>query len=228
MIPIPPGLSPSGASAADGAPPEPEATLPWRICLLSGGASRRMGRDKALLPHPEGGCWLERTIHLLGDLGQPITVFSRHGEHLERAAALAHQRGLALAAIAEPPPWEGPLRALERLMALHPQQRLLLCPVDMPHLTQATLATLRQAAEQPPPGEAPPAGLVLAHDGERLQPLLGVYPSTGALHQDLVAALAGGERRLQAWLARHPHRAVPLEAAALHNVNHPQPSASRS
>ena len=24
-----------------------------------------MGRDKALLPHPEGGTWLERTLRLL-------------------------------------------------------------------------------------------------------------------------------------------------------------------
>ena len=37
-----------------------------------------MGRDKALLPHRQGGCWLERTLALLGELELPITLLSRH------------------------------------------------------------------------------------------------------------------------------------------------------
>jgi molybdopterin-guanine dinucleotide biosynthesis protein A len=174
-----------------------------------------MGRDKALLPHPEGGCWLERSLGLLGELAMPITLLSRHREHLVRAAALAERRGLAILAIEEPPPWEGPLRALERLMALHPDHRLLLCPVDLPLLNRAALESLQAAAADETPS------LLLAHDGVRLQPLLGVYPSTAARHRDLLDCLARGERRLQSWLARHPHRAVRLEAGALRNVNHP-------
>jgi molybdopterin-guanine dinucleotide biosynthesis protein A len=193
----------------------------WRACLLSGGASRRMGRDKALLPHPEGGCWLERTLGLLGELELPITLLSRHREHLARAEALAERSGLRIQAIEEPPPWEGPLRALERLMALHPRSRLLLCPVDLPHLTRAALETLRAAADDAAGAANGAPGLLLAHDGERLQPLLGIYPSSTELHRDLATCLAGGERRLQRWLARHPHRTVRLEAAALCNVNHP-------
>jgi molybdopterin-guanine dinucleotide biosynthesis protein A len=184
-----------------------------------------MGRDKALLPHPQGGCWLERTLRLLGELEMPITLFSHHQEHRVRAEALAARTGLAIAAIEEPPPWEGPLRALERLMALHPDSRLLLCPVDLPHLTRAALDTLRAAAEAAGDEAAGAVdgapGLLLAHDGERLQPLLGVYPSNTALHRDLTSCLAGGERRLQRWLARHPHSTVQLEASALRNVNHP-------
>ena len=43
----------------------PAAPGSLRCCLLSGGDSRRMGRDKALLPHPEGGTWLERSLGLL-------------------------------------------------------------------------------------------------------------------------------------------------------------------
>jgi molybdopterin-guanine dinucleotide biosynthesis protein A len=181
-----------------------------------------MGRDKALLPHPEGGCWLERTLGLLAELEMPITLLSRHHEHRARAVALAARSGLAIDAIEEPAPWEGPLRALERLMALHPDSRLLLCPVDLPHLTLEALQTLRAAALTTP-DDAPQASgdLLLAHDGERLQPLLGIYPSGAALRRDLTTCLAGGERRLQRWLARHPHRTVRLEAGALRNVNHP-------
>ena len=47
----------------------PAAPGSLRCCLLSGGDSRRMGRDKALLPHPEGGTWLERSLGLLADVG---------------------------------------------------------------------------------------------------------------------------------------------------------------
>jgi molybdopterin-guanine dinucleotide biosynthesis protein A len=184
-----------------------------------------MGRDKALLPHPEGGCWLERTLRLLGELELPITLLSRHREHRVRAEALAARTGLVIAAIEEPPPWEGPLRALERLMALHTDQRLLLCPVDLPHLTRAALDTLRAAADEADDvtgeglrGKA--SGLLLAHDGERLQPLLGVYPSSAERHRDLAACLGRGERGLQRWLVRQPYRTVQLEAGVLRNVNH--------
>lgn len=194
--------------------------FPWRACLLSGGASRRMGRDKALLPHPEGGCWLERSLALLGTLEMPITLLSRHAEHRRRAEALALRSALPLQAVDEPPPWEGPLRALQRLMALHPGERLLLCPVDLPQLRRTALYALLQEAQAPPAGQAP--DLLLAHDGTRLQPLLGVYPSRDDLRRDLDAFLATGERRLQGWLARHPHRSVRLDPAELRNVNRPQ------
>ena len=196
-------------------PLAPALDLPLRACLLSGGESRRMGRDKALLPHPEGGTWLERTLLLLGQLEAPITLLSRHPAHLALAPA-------AITALAEPPPWEGPLLALHRLMQRHPEQHLLLCPVDMPDLTLATLHTLLAAA-----GDAAtdgcPTRLHLAHDGERLQPLLGLYPSSTPIRTHLAAAVQRGERRLQSWLAALPCGPVPLDPRAIRNVNRPGP-----
>jgi len=174
-----------------------------------------MGRDKALLPHPEGGTWLERSLRLLAELGAPVTLLSRHPHHLELAEALA-TASLPITAMAEPPPWEGPLLALHRLMVLHPERRLLLCPVDMPWLTPAVLRSLLQAAAQQP------HLIHLAHDGERRQPLLGLYPSLAALRADLNAALERGERRLQGWLAVQDCREVLLEPATLRNVNSPE------
>ena len=57
--------------------PNAGASPTLRCCLLSGGASRRMGHDKALLPHPEGGTWLSRSLLLLAQLEAPITLLSR-------------------------------------------------------------------------------------------------------------------------------------------------------
>ena len=190
---------------------------PLRCCLLSGGESRRMGRDKALLLHAEGDTWLERTLLLLARLNAPITLLSRHRAHLQLAEALQVElkaRGVALELIAEPPPWEGPLLALHRLMESHPEQRLLLCPVDMPDLSLAALIQLT-SSERSEPG-----CIQLAHDSERLQPLLGIYPSHRAIARSLATQTARGERRLQSWLSSQTSIAMRLDAGALRNVNH--------
>ena len=181
-----------------------------------------MGRDKALLSHPEGGSWLERTLRLLAQLNAPITLLSRHRAHLQLAEALQAElkaRGVALELIAEPPPWEGPLLALHRLMEHHPDERLLLCPVDMPDLSLAALQALLAGA-----ATGSPIRLLLAHDGERLQPLLGLYPSSAPIRAHLAAAVQRGERRLQSWLVELPCQAVPLDPRAIRNVNRPEPS----
>lgn len=188
---------------------------PLRCCLLSGGESRRMGRDKALLPHQDGDTWLERTLRLLAQLHAPITLLSRHERHLALAEALG-----PIAALREPPPWEGPLLGLHRLMQRHPDERLLLCPVDMPALTLGALEALQAASA------AAPSALHLAHDGQRLQPLLGIYPSSEPMRTHLATAVARGDRRLQGWLAALPYRSVPLDPQAIRNINRPEWRAS--
>ena len=174
-----------------------------------------MGRDKALLPHPEGGTWLERSLLLMAGLGAPVTLLSRHPHHLALARALA-AAPLPITAVPEPPPWEGPLLALHRLMTLHPDRLLLLCPVDMPALTAAVLHQLLAVAR------AEPTVIHLAHDGRRLQPLLGLYPSGAPIRSSLAAAVAAGERRLQSWLEVQPSCSVSLDPRALRNVNRPE------
>ncbi|MFM7465102.1 MAG: NTP transferase domain-containing protein, partial [Cyanobium sp.] len=130
--------------------PCPPSLAPLRSCLLSGGASRRMGRDKACLPHPEGGTWLERQLRLLAGLGAPLTLLSGWPAHHEQAAALAPGLGVNLELLPEPQPPSGPLTALGRLMEAHPEERLLLCPIDMPALTPECLRALLAAARATP------------------------------------------------------------------------------
>ncbi|KEF42030.1 MAG: molybdopterin-guanine dinucleotide biosynthesis protein A [Cyanobium sp. CACIAM 14] len=186
-----------------------------RACLLSGGASRRMGRDKGLLPHPGGGTWLEFSLGRLAALPLPITLLSHHPAHLALAARHRDGLGGAIEGIEEPPPREGPLLALRRLMEHHPDQRLLLCPVDMPWLETAALEALLAASE------AAPDAIHLAHDGTRLQPLLGIYPAHARHRRGLTAFTGAGGRRLQDWLAQVEVVALPLPAAGLRNANRP-------
>lgn len=182
---------------------------PLRCCLLSGGSSRRMGQDKALLAHPEGGTWLERSLKLLAQLQAPITLFSCHQAHLEMGSTME-----MVTAIPEDPPWEGPLLALHRLMQIHPEQTLLLCPVDMPYLTFGAINSLLEEAKPKP------NSLVLAHDGQQLQPLLGVYPSNAAISKNLNQTINTGERSLMAWLKQLSKLVVLLDAKAIRNINY--------
>ena len=88
-----------------------------------------MGRDKALLPHPSGGVWLTALVDQLLPLGHPVWVLSRHAAHAE---LLAHWPGCSV--LLEPPPWNGPLQALARVLPSRPEEALLVLPVDMPRL----------------------------------------------------------------------------------------------
>jgi molybdopterin-guanine dinucleotide biosynthesis protein A len=179
-----------------------------------------MGRDKALLPHPEGGTWLERQLGLLAGLEVPVTLLSGWSEHRTQAAELVAPfaaLGVSLEVLGEPGGSEspqGPLVALGHLMDAHPNERLLLCPIDMPALTPSCLRRLLAAAS------AAPRAIWIAAAAQP-QPLLGLYPSDDRHRQSLREALARGERGLRRWLAGEVVHAHALPAAALANVNTP-------
>ena len=97
--------------------------------VLSGGASRRMGRDKALLPHTAGGTWLGHITGLLNSLDLPVLVLTIHPSHqqlLQTSQGVSVQRDAA--------PGAGPLQAIAPVFPADQQQALLIAPVDMPDL----------------------------------------------------------------------------------------------
>jgi molybdenum cofactor guanylyltransferase len=196
--------------------PIPPFTARLRPCLLSGGQSLRMGTDKALLAHPAGGTWLEHGLGLLARLEQPVTLLSRYPRHGLLARQLAERQGLSIEVLVEPPPWEGPLLALTRLLAHHRGERLLLAPVDMPWLRFETLQRLVEA------GRENPEVIQVAHDGQRLQPLLGLYPATATTCGSAEAFTARGGRSLLRWLRQSGgFNAVALDPLQLINANTP-------
>ncbi|WP_299944712.1 molybdenum cofactor guanylyltransferase [uncultured Microbulbifer sp.] len=94
--------------------------------VLAGGRSRRMGRDKALLTHPECGSFLE------------------HAEALLRALPLAQvvTSGARPGGIEDLVPERGPLGGLYSVALATGAEAALVIPVDMPLLRRAHLAEL--------------------------------------------------------------------------------------
>lgn len=160
------------------------------VAILAGGASTRMGADKAMLPL-DGIPIIERWVTMFGRVGMPVVLLG--GQAQEGARFLADQEALA-----------GPLAALAGLVPRRPFVFLASC--DIPGLHPYVPLGLRRAI-----GEA--EAVVPVIEG-RAQPLCGLYRADAIAR---VAALhASGERRVMRWLdsldARYLDEAALAEA----------------
>ena len=188
-----------------------DTKIQLQAVVLSGGASRRMGRDKALLPHAAGGTWLEHITGLLNSLDLPVLVLTIHRSHeqlLQTSHGVSVQRDAT--------PGAGPLQAIAPVFPADQQQALLVAPVDMPELQADGLRQLISSWQQQPSAAA------VAHDGERLQPLLGIYPGGSKQRQSMLETLAAGQNSWMAWLDQIDYRTVSLPPGQLRNCNRPQ------
>ena len=178
--------------------------------VFAGGASRRMGTDKALITTADGYTWLERQVRLLRSLGLEVCVMSAHATHQH---CLSGWPGVTV----QTEPWSpsGPLRALSCLLTADETQALLTSPVDMPALQVEALQALLDAWHRNE------SRALVADDGQRLQPLLGIYPCSAINRAALEAELREGQARWLGWLQRVDHDTLQLPAQQLSNVNHP-------
>ncbi|MBI3689989.1 MAG: molybdenum cofactor guanylyltransferase [Mycolicibacterium aromaticivorans] len=178
---------------------------PLAAVVLAGGASRRMGRDKATLPHPDGGATMvEYTVATLSSRCAPVFVIAAPGQALP---ALDGQilrdevRGV------------GPLLATGRGLRAAAEagvERAFISAVDMPFLSTDIIDELAQHRG---------VDIVLPWDG-RDHYLAGIYNTALADHID--ALVAAGERSMRA-LAESvlTQRIVMPASRALANVNSP-------
>jgi molybdenum cofactor guanylyltransferase len=180
-------------------------SIPLAAVVLAGGASRRMGRDKATLPY-EGKTLVEHTVSVISPRCSPVFVIAAPGQPIpgmQAAQVLRDEvRGV------------GPLLATGRgLRAAAEAGRELafVCAVDMPLLSADLIDELVG------PAVRLGADVVLPWDG-RDHYLAGIYKTALADHVD--ALVAAGERSMRALVDTvDTQRIVMPEQASLTNVN---------
>lgn len=180
--------------------------------ILAGGASRRMGRDKRTLPLAGRPLLARVAARLAPQVAALAVVLDR--ESADRLAAgaapdlaAAIPAGATVLHDAEETR-EGPLAGFLAGLAWAASRgaaRLLTVPVDTPFLPADTAARLAAAVEDD-------AIAVAASDG-RVHHTVALLPA--GLSADLAAFLAGGDRRVRGFLARHAVRTVDFPAARL-------------
>lgn len=177
--------------------------------ILAGGKSRRMGgRDKGLLPFGDGllvGQVLEAIRPQVGD----VLISANRNQ--------AAYSELGCPVVADPlDDFQGPLAGFLAGLMHMKTDYLLTLPCDGP-LVAGDLA--RRLADGL---DAAGADIAVAHDGQRLQP---VY---ACMHRrvidDLRAALAGGERKIDRWFPRNHWVTVDFSDTTeqFRNINTPQ------
>ncbi|MBS9533408.1 molybdenum cofactor guanylyltransferase [Mycobacterium sp. M1] len=170
--------------------------------VLAGGASRRMGRDKATL-RIAGRTLVERLVAIVGQRCAPLFVVAAPGQELPDLPAQV---------LYDEVPGLGPLPALGlglRAAARAGAARAFVCAVDMPFLTPELIDLLAEST----------ADIVLPHAG-RDHYLAGVYRT--ALGETVAELAAAGERRVGALVdAAHTERIVLTDPAPLANLNFP-------
>jgi molybdopterin-guanine dinucleotide biosynthesis protein A len=150
--------------------------------VLAGGASRRMGRDKATLA--VGGVELASVaLAAAARVADPVVLVAPEGHPARRLAARV---------VADP--GQGPLAALAAALAALEAGHVLVLAGDHPGLQVELLAHLVGLA---PRGEA-----VACRRGPRLEPLVAVYQRAPALAvAEARLATAAGDRSLLGLLA---------------------------
>ncbi len=186
-----------------------ERTLPNRqlaLAIIAGGASTRMGRDKALLRYG-GQTLLERTARLGLALDLPVLVCGRAAPADWSLPAVGFVPDSALGA--------GPLGGL--IVALSQFPAVLAVAVDLPRLDAHALAWLLAAARAQPQA----AAVAGTRDG-RAEPLFACYRAAALPMAN--AHLARGEHALHRLLRALDAVLMPMPpdiAATLTNVNTP-------
>ena len=178
---------------------------PLAAVVLAGGASRRMGRDKATLEHPGGATTMvEYTVGVLTSRCSPVFVIAAPGQALPAldAEVLRDEiRGV------------GPLLATGRGLraaAAAGLERAFVSAVDMPFLSAEVIDELAGHRG---------VDIVLPWDG-RDHYLAGIYRADLADHID--ALVAAGERSMRALADSAVTQRIVLPAGpALANVNSP-------
>ena len=168
---------------------------PASAVILAGGASRRMGHDKALLRLPDRRTCLEAVLQAAGAVATEIILAVDTQEHAARL--LGDYQGLLPALLFDAEPGQGPLAVLAHALAVARHPVLLVLAADMPLVAPAVLSALVQAITGLDSADIDAAVPMIEGFA---QPLCACYASR--LGPIATALVRSGRRDVRALLAR--------------------------
>ena len=183
-----------------------DPTFPVSAVILAGGRATRMGGDDKGWVPLAGQPLVAQVLERLRPQVDEVLINANRSE--DRYRQLAPVIGDTQA------DFQGPLAGMQAGLAAACHDWVLFVPCDGPALPRDLMARFRAAL-------TPQTELVVAHDGEHLQPVVALLHRS--LLPSLQRALAEGERKTGAWFARHRMTVVPFADApdAFINLNSP-------
>ncbi|PYE13993.1 molybdopterin-guanine dinucleotide biosynthesis protein A [Williamsia limnetica] len=184
--------------------------------VLAGGASKRMGSDKAALEW-NGESMLGRITRIVSERCDPVLVVAREGSPAYRGLGEGQSDTGQINWVTDEKPGAGPLGGLVTgLVAAAAAGRdvVFVCATDMPLVSAEMVDELLR-------GLSESDDAAIAVDSQRAHPLAGVYRTRASgILADLVAS---GERRMLAAVdALRTNRVTLTDPTWLTNVNAPE------
>ena len=164
------------------------------IVIQAGGESRRMGRDKGLVPFG-GQPLIQRVVERVGSLGDELLVTTNRPEDY---------RFLNLPLVGDLLPGSGALGGLYTALSAASQPLVAVVACDMPFASLALLAAARDILLEKN------CDVVMPATAEGLEPLHAVYRRSTCLPV-VEAALQEGRRRMISWLDSVEMHTIPPE-----------------
>jgi molybdenum cofactor guanylyltransferase len=181
--------------------------------ILAGGQSRRMGRDKALLPIDPLAAEPNDSMTLLQ---QTCAVAKSCTDQVLVLSAIPYDLPLGCQWIAEDPPYQGPLKAFAGCLEQIESEWFLLLACDLPYLDAQVLQQWIRDLPQVPTR----AIAYLAPQTKGWECLCGFYRQQ--CQQSLRDFIVAGGDSFQAWLRDQEVQAIPkVEPSMLINWNSP-------
>ncbi|MBP4043039.1 molybdenum cofactor guanylyltransferase [Aeromonas sp. SrichE-2G] len=179
---------------------------PVSAVILAGGRATRMGGDDKGWVPLAGKSLIEHVLDRLRPQVDEVLINANRSQ--------ARYQTLAPVIGDGNDDFQGPLAGMQAGLAAARHDWVLFVPCDGPALPLDLMTRFRAAI-------TPDTDLVVAHDGEHLQPVVALLrrPLLPSLRQ----ALADGERKTGAWFARHRMAVVPFADLpdAFVNLNSP-------
>ncbi len=169
--------------------------------ILAGGQSRRMGSNKALLPIGNI-TFIARIINTLQRRFSNIYISANNPEEyevLKRPVIIDIFRGY------------GPLAGIHAALKNIPTEYAFTVSCDVPFISTDVIDTLVDAVES--------ETILIADDGQRLHPLIGIYPRSVYNHLD--EYLQNNEKQVHMFLDGMKHKRIDVSQYqdAVKNIN---------